>query len=105
MSFVVKKLRIAEDDAVEAAAWYDEREPGLGLGDGFLDEIDAVVLALADHALIHRVRFADVRRAPVRRFKFYGIYNLVRGPEVWVIAIHHRRRHPRWLQQRRQQVG
>ena len=105
MSFVVKKLQVAEDDAVDAAAWYDEREPGLGLGDDFLDEAGAAVVALAENALIHRVRFADVRRAPVRRFKFYGIYYLIRGQEVWVIAIHHGRRHPRWLQQRRQQLG
>ena len=105
MSFVVKKLRVAEDDAVEAAAWYDEREPGLGLGDDFLEAVDTAARTLADNALIHRVRFADVRRVAVRRFKFYGIYYLVRGQEVWVIAVHHGRRHPRWLQQRRQQVG
>jgi hypothetical protein len=82
MSFVLRKLRIAEDDAVEAAAWYDEREPGLG--DDFLSEVDIAAMALADDALIHRVRFADVRRAPVRRFKFYGIYYIVREQEVWV---------------------
>ena len=105
MSFVVKRLRIAEDDAVEAAAWYDERAPGTGLGDDFLNEVDAAVRALADNALIHGVRFADVRRAPVRRFKFYGIYYLVRGQEVWVIAIHHGRRHPRWLRQRQREIG
>ena len=78
MSFVVKKLPIAEDDAVEAAAWYDEQEPDAGLGDDFLNEVDAAVRALAESALIHRVRFAEVRRAPVRRFKFYGIYYLIR---------------------------
>jgi toxin ParE1/3/4 len=103
MSFVVKKLRLAEDDALEAALWYDERQQGLG--DDFLDELDAAVKALARDALIHRVRFADVRRAHVPRFKFYGIYYLVRELEVWVIAIHHGRRHPRWLQQRRQEIG
>ena len=103
MSFVVKKLRLAEDDAVAAAVWYDEREPGLG--DDFLGEVDAAARTLADNALSHRVRFADVRRAPVRRFKSYGIYYLVRSEEVWIIAIHHGRQHPRWLQERRQQVG
>lgn len=103
MSFVIRKLRVAEDDAVNSAAWYDERERGLG--DDFLDEVDAAVQTLAEEALFYRVRFADVRRAPVRRFKFYGIYYLVREQEVWVIAVQHGRRHPRWLQQRRQQVG
>ena len=103
MSFVIRKLRIAEDDAVDAAVWYDEREPGLG--DEFLTEVESAVLALGHDALLYRVRFADVRRAPVRRFKFYGIYYLVREREVWVIAVHHGRRHPRWLQQRREEIS
>ena len=102
MTFVVKKLPIAEQDTFEAAVWYDERE--LGLGDDFLDEVDAAVQRLTRDALIHRVRFADVRRAPIRRFKFYGIYYLVCEQEVWVIAIEHGRRHPRHLQQRRREV-
>jgi len=103
MSFAIRKLRVAEDDAVDAAVWYEEREPGLG--DEFLNEVDAAVLALARDALLYRVRFADVRRAPVRRFKFYGIYYLIREQAIWVIAIHHGRRHPRWLQQRREKIG
>lgn len=103
MSFVVKKLRLAEEDALEAALWYDEREEGLG--DDFLDEVDRAVEALSRDALIHRVRFADVRRAPVRRFKFYGIYYFIREQEVLVIAIEHGRRHPRHWQGRRGKVG
>ena len=102
MTFVVKKLRPAEEDALEAAVWYDEREQGLG--DDFLDEVDTAVSALSRDALIYRIRFADVRRAQIGRFKFYGIYYLVRNQEVWIIAIHHGRRHPRHLQQRRKEV-
>ena len=48
MSFAIRKLRVAEDDAVDAAVWYEEREPGLG--DEFLNEVDAAVLALARDA-------------------------------------------------------
>jgi len=103
MKFAVKKLPPAEADALEAALWYDEREEGLG--DGFLDEVEAAVQALSRDALIHRVRFADGRRAPVRRFKFYGVYYLVQEAEVWIIAIEHGRRHPRHLQERRWKVG
>ena len=103
MSFVVKKLRPAEEDALEAALWYDEREEGLG--DDFLDEVEAAVLKLSRDAMIHRMRFADVRRAPVRRFKFYGVYYCVHDQVVWVIAIEHGRRHPRHLQKRRREVG
>jgi hypothetical protein len=46
-----------------------------------------------------------MRRAPVARFRFYGLYYLIREKEVWVIAVHHARRHPNWLQKRRRQIG
>ncbi len=102
MSFVVKKLPLAEQDALEAAIWYEERQPGLG--DEFLSEADRAVDALSESALLHRIRFADVRRAPIHRFKFYGVYYIVREQEVWILAIFHGRRHPRWLQRRRGQM-
>jgi plasmid stabilization system protein ParE len=103
MNFVLKTLRAAEEDALEAALWYDDRDAGLG--DDFLDEVDAAVQSLRENALLHRVRFADVRRAPVPRFKYYGVYFIIRSQEVWVIAIFHGCRHPRWLEQRRKIAG
>ena len=102
MIFVVRKLPLAEQDALEAAIWYEERQPGLG--DEFLVEVDRAVRALSDSALLHRIRFADVRRAPMHRFKFYGVYYIVRDEEVWVLAIFHGRRHPRALQERRRRT-
>ena len=102
MKFVVKRLPAAEEDALQAALWYDDRETGLG--DDFLDEVDLAARSLAENALIHRVRFSDVRRAPVARFKYYGIYYLIRNHEVWILAIFHGRRHPRWLELRRKEI-
>ncbi len=102
MSFVIKKLPPAEQDALEAAIWYEERQPGLG--DGFLTEVDRAVRVLGETALLHRVRFADVRRAPVHRFKFYGVYYIVQEQEVWILAIFHSRRHPRRLEERREEI-
>jgi len=103
MSFVVKKLPLAEQDALDAAIWYEERQPGLG--DEFLVEVDRAVRALSESALHHRIRFANVRRAPIPRFKFYGIYYTVREEEVWILAIFHGRRHPRVLQGRAARIG
>ncbi len=98
MSFVVKKLPLAEQDALDGAIWYEKRQPGLG-GE-FLDEVYRAAEALSESALHHRIRFADVRRMPVHRFKFYGIYYVVRQDEVWILAIFHGRRHPRTLAER-----
>ena len=98
MSFVVRKLPLAEQDALDAAIWYEERQTGLG--EDFLDEVGRAVRTLADAALHHRIRFADVRRAPLNRFKFYGVHYIVRDDEVWILAIFHGRRHPRALRKR-----
>jgi hypothetical protein len=37
------------------------------MGDDFLNEVDRAVQALAEDALHHRIRFADVRRNPIHR--------------------------------------
>ncbi len=96
-----QKLPLAEQDALDGAIWYEERQTGLG--EDFLDEVNRAVRTLADAALHHRIRFANVRRAPLLRFKFYGAYYIVRGDEVWVLAIFHGRRHPRALRKRMKQ--
>lgn len=103
MNYAVKILTPADTDAVEAALWYDAQSPGLGAE--FMAEVNAAAQRLAENPEVHRVRFADVRRAPVKRFKFYGLYYLIQIREVWVISVHHGRRHPRWLRERRRHLG
>lgn len=103
MSFVVRTIPHAEEDMIEAARWYDRRE--LGLGEQFLDEVDAVVSSLAERALLYAVRFADTRRAPLRRFKKYGVFYVIRGEEVVVFAVVHGSRSPRWSRLRRKLLG
>ena len=56
MSLVVRKLPLAEQDALDAAIWYEQRRPGLG--EEFLHEVDRAVRALGESALHHRIRFA-----------------------------------------------
>ena len=102
MSYAVKILTPADTNTVEAALLYDAQLPGLGAE--FMAEVDAAAQRLTDFPGIHRVRFADVRRAPVKRFKFYGLCFLIQQDEVWVIAVHHGRRHPRWLRGRRRKL-
>ncbi len=75
------------------------------MGDEFLDEVARAVSALSESAFHHRIRFADVRRAVLHRFKFYGVYYTVRGNEVWILAIFHGRRHPRALEKRIEKNG
>jgi len=87
MKFAVKNRQLADDDTLVAAAWYDEQLPGLG-GD-FLDEAETAISSLAQNALLRSIRFADVRCLRLRRFKDYGVYYLIMGNEVWVLAVLH----------------
>ncbi|MCI0746757.1 MAG: hypothetical protein L0Y58_15250 [Verrucomicrobia subdivision 3 bacterium] len=103
MSFVVKRPRLVEEDQLLAAAWYDEQQ--VGLGDEFLDETEAVIASLAESAPRHSIRFADVRCVRLKRFRKYGVYYVIRGNEVRLLAIHHGARDPHWLHDRRRQLG
>ena len=102
MSFVIKKSRRIEYDLLAAAYWYDEQQPGLG--EEFLDECDAVIATLSSSALLYAVRFADVRCVRLRRFHRYGVFYVIRGEEVRLVAIHHGSRDSRWLRERRRQL-
>ena len=103
MSFVVRKHRLVEADQLFAAVWYDEQQPGLG--DDFLDESERVISSLTKNALLYSVRFDDVRCVRLRRFQPYGVFYVIRGSEVRLIAIHHGARDEHWLRERRQQLA
>ena len=103
MKFAVKRPALVEADQLAAALWYDKQQPGLG--DAFLDESEAVIASLSDNALLYSIRFADVRCVRLRRFQPYGVYYLIHGTEVILLAIHHAARDDRPLRKRRQQLG
>ena len=102
MRYVVKKLPPAEWDLLEAAVWYDDQ--GEGLADRFLAEVDSAVASLEVQPQIYDGRFADVRCVRLKRFHAYGVYYLIRGTEVWIIAVLHGARDPDELAARRTQI-
>jgi plasmid stabilization system protein ParE len=93
--FVVQKRALADIDF--AFAWYESREPGLGLQ--FAQEVDSALSFIKEQpdlfAAIHR----DVRRAIINRFP-YSVYYVHRRDEVKVVAVMHSARHPRSWQRR-----
>ena len=85
-----------EEDVTEAAAWYDEREPGLGAE--FVEEIIRVWDALSENPLL------DCRRHPTKnvrwhypaRFPYRVIYELNEESRTIVVAaVLHAARHDR----------
>ncbi len=74
------------DDLVEAADWYDERE--LGLGDRFLSEMQALMMAVRDRPQTFHIESGQVRWAWRKPFPYKIYYTLVEDV-VRVFAVLH----------------
>jgi hypothetical protein len=94
-------LREAELESAEAAAWYDDREAGLG--DEFLSEVaDAIVQIGRDPQSFSRLESYtgryEIRRCVLQRFPYLIIF-VCRPDEAFVVAVAHARRRPMyWLE-------
>jgi len=87
----------ANEDLLEARAWYDNIRQELG--ERFALAVEATVEPLAEHPLQFPVVYRSRRRAGVRRFP-YGIFFEVQDSRIVVIACFHGRRNPRHWQSR-----
>lgn len=87
----------AAQEAGEAARWYEEQLPGLGIE--FLLELDTALDRVINHPDIYPPIYRDARRVLVRRFP-YAAYFVVAPDTVQVIAVLHQRRNPDLLQSR-----
>ncbi|HEX3130652.1 MAG TPA: type II toxin-antitoxin system RelE/ParE family toxin [Thermoanaerobaculia bacterium] len=83
--------RQAKLDLLEARRWYEEREPGLGFA--LRTEVEARLNDVQEYPEIHPRVDERIRRAALGRFP-YGIFYVVDGETIRVIAILHRARSP-----------
>jgi plasmid stabilization system protein ParE len=84
--------REARRDALEAYAWYEEQEPGLGAE--FRGELDAAVHRLQRSPESFPVVYRGARRARLKRFPYGVLFREVEDVLV-VLAVFHARRSPR----------
>ena len=87
----------ANEDLLEARAWYDNVRPELG--ERFALAVEATVEAIAEHPLQFPVVYRSRRRAGVRRFP-YGLFFEVQDNRIAVMGCSHSRRNPRRWQTR-----
>ena len=81
----------ATQEADEAARWYEDQFPGLGIE--FLLELDAALGRVINNPDIYQPVYEDARRVLVRRFP-YAAYFLSEADTVRVIAILHQSGNP-----------
>jgi plasmid stabilization system protein ParE len=84
--------REAEVDVDEQAEFYDGEEPGLGLR--FIQAVFSHIDVVAMHPKKHRQEIDDVRIALIPKFPF-GIFFIIEGDQVIVLAVLDLRRSPR----------
>lgn len=81
----------AQLDIADAAGWYQDQKPGLGIR--FLDEVGRVLV----RARVSPHQFPEIesgiRRGLLQRFP-YSVYFSVGANRVEVIAVLHQHRHP-----------
>ena len=96
----MKSLRLkspADVEYLQALVWYEERQPGLGRE--FELELQALFERIKRNPELFSKKTAAVRKARMPRFK-YGIYFMVEGDEIGVLAIYHPSRNPEALRRR-----
>jgi len=94
MSLPVFFRRPARAEFIEAAAWYEGRQPGLGAA--FITEIDRCVTLAVQQPLLFAVVHNDVRRVVAERFPYsvdyrvesrrtvaFAVLHASRDPSVW----------------------
>ncbi|MCA9074465.1 MAG: type II toxin-antitoxin system RelE/ParE family toxin [Planctomycetaceae bacterium] len=92
----LRVLRQAVLDADEAVAWYDQKDPDLGVK--FQVELDTVLDRIQEspesEPLLETVTLdVEVRRRRLRRFPYFVAYRILKD-EVIVLAVAHESRHP-----------
>ena len=83
----------ADLELTEAAQFYEAQAPGLGAG--FLDEVERLLHLLTTYPELGRPRSGGVRTIPTRRFPYSLVYTLSAG-RLFVLAVAHQRRRPRY---------
>lgn len=81
----------AQQEALEAQAWYETR--AVGLGYEFARAVDSAVSRIARTPRAFPFVTDRLQHLPMRRFPYSIIYH-DRGTEILIVAIHHHRRQP-----------
>ena len=84
----------AQQELIDAAVWYDDRQEGLG--DEFVDEVSDKVVNICKMPERFPVVHDDVRQAILRGFPFVVYFRLV-GDRILVVSVFHASRDPESL--------
>lgn len=91
-------LQQAFEELKDAIGFYEEQQAGLGLR--LKDEIDRHVNWISDHYDVPRIHKGGYRRVNLKLFPYYMAY-MIRKDTIWILAIAHDHRKPRyWIERK-----
>ncbi len=91
MSLPIVFRAAAEAEYIDAIAYYEAQQPGLGVA--FEEEVQAVLDTISSQPDRYPVAHRDTREAPIKRFP-YCVYYRVRPDRLVVIGVFHQSRNP-----------
>ena len=91
----VRFLRPAELEMLDAARYYELQAPGLG--DDFLDKIDAAVRDIGTNPSRWPIIQSDIRRRLIHRFPYALLYRVDPDEVVIQATMHLHRRPDYWI--------
>jgi hypothetical protein len=91
---ILRFLPEAARELAEARAWYEEQHEGLG--EEFQRAFDATATALLEFPESHPYAYATRRRALIRRFPYFLLYEVVPDAIVVLGCIHFARNPAIW---------
>ena len=97
MTLAVVFRRTAHRELDEAALWYEERRPGLGVE--FISEINRAIYLVTENSDRFPIMHRDVRCVRARRFP-YSVFFRAESRRIVVLSVFHARRDPGMWQQR-----
>jgi plasmid stabilization system protein ParE len=97
----VRFVEEAQREFLDAISYYEEARAGLGRR--FKDQVERSVLWIAEHPERCGLRPGGYRRVNLRVFPYYLPY-MVREETLWVLAVAHGGRTPRYWMSRRDDV-
>ena len=87
----------ARAEADTAAAFYNEKQPGLA--QRFLDDLEETLHRIQRHPQAYRQVEGEIRKCRVAHFP-YGVIYRMRSDVIEIIAVMHLRRSPEYWKQR-----
>lgn len=97
----VRFLHEAKCEFLDGIRYYKDADWGLGVR--FREEVENTIVRLSDQPLIYRIRSEEVRRVNLKSFPFYLPF-IIRGDVVWILAVAHESRRPRYWISRRSSI-